>query len=249
MSRHGRPDWIRSTTLQDVRDVFGNIPEVSMGELAARLGSINYFERRGEVVFMDDFEDSTLKWEVTGTGTDHSEVRSNATARSKNYSMKLTTGNAGGNIALMKHYHYMPKLKRLGFEYSFALGSDITLLYNLIYLYTKTAEYIVWMQYAPQSNRLQIVDVNNDIINVATSLDLKEGDLLFHTWKIVVDLDTEKYVRILLNDTEYDVSASFLKKTLGSYTPHMYLYIGVLNYASGNHYAYIDDVIFTQNES
>lgn len=245
---HGRPDWVRATTLQDVRDVFGNIPEVGMGELAARLGSINLFERRGEVIFMDDFEDSTVKWTKSGAGVDPTALRSITTARTRNYSYKVITSAEVGNWTDVTHYHRLPPSTRLGFEFSFALGSSLTYVWSRLYLDSKTDRYWGQLEYNPPSKLLRISIGTDTWVNLETDFELWEKDNIFHTWKLVIDYETKKYVRAYLNDKSYDLSAYALRHTSDTYTPAMYLNARIANAASGKHYIYIDDVIATQNE-
>lgn len=245
---HGRPDWVRATTLQDIRDVFGNIPQVGMGELAARLGAISFFERRGEVIFMDDFEDSTFKWLTDATGTTWSVARSNASALNGNFSVKLTTDAAPTTFVAIEKYLHPSVLKRMGFEYSFAIGSNIDSIYNLFNIYTKTTRYKALLSYTPQTQKLIVTDHYLGSKIIATNVDLREHDLTYHTWKMVVDLETGKYVRLYLNGEYYDLSQWTLPFTPGDYTPDMYLIIYIINYSTGNHYVYVDNVVITQNE-
>lgn len=245
---HGRPDWVRTTTLQDIRDVFGNIPQVSMGELAARLGSIDIFDRRGEVVFLDNFDSPTLKWEKDFPDSVGEIIRTNESALHGDYSIKMTTGPESAHQVRMRKYHYLPVRKRIGVEYSFALGAGYCTIFSSFVLYTTTAKYDPRVWYKDITSELFLYDRDLGSVLFPEKVNLREDDFTYNTWKLVVDLDTEKYVRLLLNDIEYDLSAYSLPKSENSYSPYMYLSIYVINTAAGAHYAYIDSVIFTQNE-
>ena len=62
--------------LNDTEDIWGNINTVGLAEAAVRMGSIDSFDRRGSVFYIDTFEDSPLKWSsnfgTVGGGTGHS---------------------------------------------------------------------------------------------------------------------------------------------------------------------------------
>ena len=234
--------------LTDPEDVFGNPSYMGAAELAARLGSVDIFDRRGEVVFLDNFDSPTLKWETGGTVTNLEVVRSIESALHGDYSVKLTTGDETLDTARIKKYHYLPVLKRIGMEYSFALGSGLAAVISSFGFYTKTTYYTPNVWYDVTYDKLSLEDAIEGTVDIATGIVLRENDQTYHTWKVVVDLDTEKYVRILLNDEEHDVSDYSLPKTTGSYTPHMFLYIYAINKTAGNHYIYVDNAIFTQNE-
>ena len=237
-----------TSVLADPLDVFGHRTYIGAGELAARLGSINTYERRGNVVFIDDFEDSTLKWKVGGSGTDHTEVRTNNSAHSKNYSMKLTTGNAALDGAYIQHLHYVPPLKRLGIEMAVALEvATPGQIWNEAMIYD--GSYYIHPQalYYPSSGSLKITD-ENDVAQTIATVSTKRDPLFYNQWKMVFDLNTYKYVRMFFNNVEYDISDYGIYRVLNSSAAHMYIQILAYNASSGNHSAYIDNVILTQNE-
>ncbi len=235
--------------LTDPEDVFGNPNYIGAGELAARLGSAMHYEKRGAVLYMDNFKSRTVKWETGGTGAGHSEARSIATARSGNYSFKITTDPSAYIEAWMKRYLPTPPEKRIGLEYSFVLGPNTYIIDSKCVLFTKTYEYRPRIRYYPETERLVLYDENDALQEIATGLVLEERDDLFHTWKFVFDFDTGKYVRAYLDDTEYDISAYSFRKIAGAYTPHTMQQIFLFSDASGDAaYMYIDDVILTQNE-
>lgn len=247
---HGRPDWVRTTTLQDIRDVFGNIPQVNMGEVAARLGSAKIFERRGDVVFVDDFESSTLKWAITGSALaeNYSGVRSNVSAQSKNFSMKLNAGTVQSSYVKASHTHYLPVQKRMGVEFSFTLSPNVIDIYNSMELQTKTMKYVATFDYSPASSLFSIRKSDGNYVNIDSALVLAKDDKLFHTWKMVFDIETGMWVRGYIDNLEYDLSEYGLYLVGGSYTPQMSLQIQVWNFVVVSQYSYIDNVIFTQNE-
>lgn len=235
--------------LTDPEDVFGNPNYIGAGELAARLGSIKRYDKRGEVVFVDDFEDSTLKWDAWGDGDGNSQHRSNVAARSGNYSLKLTTGDTAGNSASMDRYALMPVKTKIGFEFSFALSPNLDALNNLLYVYDGETWYAANISYNPYLDELSIVDHEGHFQVIASDLKLRESDFMFHTWKQVIDLETKKYVRCFLDNVEYkEVSEYSFRTSLSGVGPCSYFQINIRTKTTANNYAYIDDVIYTQNE-
>jgi len=239
---HGFPDWGvtagKKTTYQ-LKD---------MAELAVRLGSIVNSDRLGDVVWMDDFEASTLKWETYGTGTGNAQALSTETAKNGSQSCKLTTGNAQYNEARITHYSPMPVLGNIGAEMSFAIGAEIyaIVLYLRVYDGAYRNQTVIWID--PQNNELKYMDKNGAYQVFATGVDLYENDLMFHTAKLVVDFSAGYYIRFRLNNATYDLSAFQIEKSTSAILPRMDCIISVYNNSAGNHYVYIDDVIFTQNE-
>ena len=77
---------------------------VSNAELAARLGSPDTFDRRGDVLWMDDFE-SGLKWRTSLLGTGSLIDLTATMAASGGKCCRLVTGSANNDYAyLLRHF-------------------------------------------------------------------------------------------------------------------------------------------------
>lgn len=247
---HGRPDWVRTTTLQDIRDVFGNIPQVSMGELAARLGSKQVFERRGELVFVDDFEDSAFKWKKT-LYSGASAIRSTDYVLTGNFSAKLETGTSTSGYARLSRFIHYPTLTRFGIEIAFSFG-DIRHVSQTIALFDGTKMHVGGIQYSPEYNKLFWgfdVDGVSSWTEFQDNVDAREDYNAFSIMKLVVDFTTDKYLRAVFNNTEYDMSDYSIYKPANPLAPAIYIELNVQNVgASGNHITYLNHFILTQNE-
>ncbi|GAG14536.1 unnamed protein product, partial [marine sediment metagenome] len=100
-----------------------------MGELAARQGSIVTFDRRGNVIWYDDFESSLNKWLLYDLGVGAAVVESNEAARNGLVSCKVTTSAVLGQYSGIRHDHMIPVLSKLGFEISAAHENNILDIY------------------------------------------------------------------------------------------------------------------------
>ena len=237
-----------------------NVEVANADELAVRLGAISLFERRGEIMWQDDFECSTLKW-IQDVGT---VARSTTSARNGNASLKLTTGASVDNLARAIWRGYYPNTYesiapyyeghtcRIGAEFSFALGASIKyIMLQLGLVVDSTHFYQGIIRYRPQDNDLQICTGISPAVwtTIATSLDLYEQDKMYHTWKLVIDILSWKYLRLYLDDNEYDISSySIDYSTPSNSRRRTVVDLEISNNASGAHYAYIDDFILTINE-
>ena len=239
-----------------------NVEVANADELAVRLGAISLFERRGEIMWQDDFECSTLKW-IQDVGT---VARSTTSARNGNASLKLTTGASVDNLARAiwrGHYpntyggiapYYEGHTCRIGAEFSFALGPSIKyIMLQLGLVVDSTHFYQGIVRYRPQDNDLQIYQRTGTPPaaweTIATSLDIYEQDKMYHTWKLVIDISNWKYLRLYLDDNEYDISSYGINySTPSNARRRTVVDLEISNNASGAHYAYIDDFILTINE-
>lgn len=239
---HTLPPW---TSKWRMATIFANIDDA---ELAARLGSIHTFDRRGDIIWMDDFEGATLKWDnVTGVGTGTIAL-STARAHNGTQSVKYDISAGVGSSTNMAHPMALPVDSTLGFEISFTGKPQIERIGIKVYLYTGTAYTLFQCWYSLLTNVLYIVGDGGADIPLAVGLMLLENDYCFHTMKMVADYKTGRYVRVILNDNEYDASAyAGDGGAIGTETQ-----LNIMIYAYNNNVAsqpmYWDDFILTQNE-
>lgn len=220
---------------------------VNNAELAARLGSIHTFDRRGEVIFQDDFEDGISKWGVGGDAG-YSVAASTAYARSGATSAKLVTGATSGNSAYIVRRLPYPSLAKYGLE------SHITLL-------DAAVEYEWWFQLYDGTNLTQTIirlktnvgtlaymDSGGVYQTFATLASLYVGQDLFHAAKLVSNFKDGKFSHFLFNNNVYDLSQYAGLVSASAILPHLYVAIYLLTLANAAKTGYIDDVIVTQNE-
>ena len=115
---HGQPDF----GLYAVKKTVSGLAD--LGELAVRLGSIITFDRRGDIVWFDDFEGDVFKWERDPSGVDAAIIVSPEAARNGAFSAKLTTGNLADDHATILHHLPYPVTSRVGFEISFTVNNQ-----------------------------------------------------------------------------------------------------------------------------
>lgn len=224
------------------------IEAITRAELAVRLGSVVTFDRRGDVLFLDSFEDGLAGWEPSSYGEGGSAVQSSVRARTGAFSCLLTAGSDDYHCAAILRWIPYPCLSSFGFEFSFTYQNLFDYLYLEAYLYTGTFYYRFRIRYVPSEEKIQYEDLSGVFQDIATGVPLLSEEHLFNTMKLVVDFVEGKYKRLLLNNLSYDLTDIPVYR-LGGITP-AYLYFNI--YLEGredeNDKAYIDDVIITQNE-
>ena len=239
---HGSPDWGASrpvTTIYQLSD---------LGELAARLGSIVTFDRRGDVAWMDDFEDNIDKWVISAVGVGASAALSVDKARSGAKSAKLTTGDTVGAMTTLYRMFGLPVIKtRLGFEYSFVCHDDVA-FYTHLGIYRLGTLYITSLLYDHSIPALQIQKTNGAYEDLTAGLDLSAGDA-WHTIKLVSDFSSDgEYVRVLLDNNAPSVLGRAARQTATALADHVRVLFSGRTLTAANNSMYVDDVIVTQNE-
>lgn len=234
--------------LTDPEDVFGNPHYMGAAELAVRLGAIMSHERRGQVIWFDDFECGHLnKWVLTLNGADSLTELSTAYARNGAFSLYLYAGNAASRSAEANHYLPFPTLSKVGLEGWVALPSASNgYFYFGWYIYTGTTLYNYLIRLNPSTGTIGVLIGAGSWVNFSTALAPTVNQGLF-VLKLVADLTTQKYVRCLFNDTEYDLSAYSSYSQVNATSRSMVLVKKAYNISEALT-AYVDDVIVTQNE-
>lgn len=239
---HGQPDfgaYAQKKTVYGLSD---------MGELAARLGSVVTYDRRGDVVWIEKFNNGMTNW--TGAGAagfvaDESALES----LSEGVSLRTIAPNAGAFDVSVNRRDGLPVNSRLGLEFAFlpdANADDIILLFTI---HDGTVRHYSRIRIRLDDGIIDYVNDGTGFKQFVAGVDIKYDGLTWHHVKLVVDYSTSEYVRLLIDNIEYSmaglgiwdfgvVTAPYLSTTLHQ------------QYAGGVALAtvYFDNVILTQNE-
>jgi len=237
------PDWGAQSSQATVHEV------TDLGELAVRLGSIVTHDRRGDVIWFDGFEDGLLKWTTatfgTGAAVDLSVVR----ARNGLFAARLVAGSDGGQAARLDKTIPFPVVSPMGAEFSFMLQQNIDNLQFVFDLFdgVDVTQYLI--TWSDVNNNLLYQDSAGDNQVLASTIDLSQVVSLFHTIKLVVDMESSEYGRLILDQTSYSLSdiAGFVSADVTS--PAVRIRINLIGRADSNDIIRVDDVILTQNEN
>jgi len=239
----GHPDYGQAapaTTIGRVAD---------LGEIAVRLGSIVTADRRGEVVWMDDFEAAVLnKWVPTAQGTGSSVALTTANVRNGAQAVRLTAGSDGNRRAFVDHYQPLPAASRLGIEVSWCATQPIESLVIDVDLATGGATHSYQVIYRYTQQDLRVFDAAGGYTTVATGISYNEISTLFNVLKLVFDFAADTYVRLVWQSVEYDISGVATYTEVSAAAPAYQIRIEVTGRAGSNDDIDVDDVILTQNE-
>lgn len=239
---HTLPDYTSKWKNKTISNV------VDSAELAARLGSINTFDRRGNIVWMDDFESDTSRWRHGLTGGRGSITTSAERCWMGSSSYKLVTGATSGDVVYITKYFSVPSSSRIGVElhvHSPGTNNEILVLlygddgvnqYDGQLIYNVPTDTVA---YEPSAGA--DVPLKRDVLNIPAE----------HIWiplKMVIDWDTKRYVRAIVEDLDTDLSDQLLPTLGTTNTKFICIYIRVTSTAAGAQTVFLDNVILTQNE-
>jgi len=206
---HGRPDWYNITPMIQVH------ASEDVNELAARLGTPDTWDRRGNVLFIDDFTQGLAKYDflVVGAGS--------------TYGLRCTVGlhssvalwmdpDSGVNDAVQATINLPnPKSAVVGIEaaFNYTLANSapgISINYcDGAYAYTFTLRIdCAGVDIAYYNEDGNYVNLEEDIVwPIYTSY--------FHIFKLVVDLSKYEYMRAIVDDRSYSLVGLKGKRSAG----------------------------------
>jgi len=219
------------------------------GEAAARLGSINVYDRRGWTVWMDDFEAPALKWRPFNIAPGTAPVLSTVNAWMGVQSVSFTAPSGVLSESYIERKFPLLRLGRAGVEI-WVCGT--TEMPGYIYL-----KFLISDGVNQTRGTWKLDTVNNIIyiysggvdVPIATNVFGKDDTYNFLPIKLVVDMDTDHYTRLLVGPDEYDLSSYPLEPV--ALFPLRFIQVDIgakSNNSLTDIHAYTDNFILTQNE-
>lgn len=239
---HGHPDYGLEAPTKTIHTV------TDLGELAARLSSIDTFDRRGDVVWLDDFESGLQKWELLGVGAGWSTTWSPDEARNGGFSAKLLTGPVAGRTVYMNHYQPYPVLSRMGFEFSFSRGVAWRELWLRIALYDGTYQHEAVIRWKFADSSFYYQDSGGVDVKLTPPLGIWVNVRLFNTLKLVVDFVKEEYFELIVNSQIFPLAGIKYEKTTPFPTKELIMQVGLETEVNLQALMHVEDAIITQNE-
>lgn len=239
---HGYPDWGISAPKASIYALN------DMAELAARLGSIHTFDRRGNVVWFDDFEGPTLRWTLLGSGAGATAALTTETSNTGAQCAKLTTGSdAGGWVYISKTLH-LPPLSEIGVEIAFTTPAEMRFYQLILRVHTGSRLLQTYASVDVENLTLSIQNETGGATVIDALVSPYQHLYTFHKLKLVVNYPLEKYARLLLDNRCYDLSARNIYAYNNTAAPYLYARIRGHGVLGANRDFHVDDVIITQNE-
>ena len=223
-------------------------PVTDLGELAARIGSIDRYDRRGDVVDLWDFEGGLGGWTAAVQGTGALADLSLLRARSGMLSCRLLAGAAAGDFARIERAVPIPSSGLPGIEGAFSMAGAPHALELRLRWSPQGSVYEYALRHRHLQQDLQVLDDAGVYQTAAVVPALSAAYPGWSGFKMVVDLNALRYERALFNQTAVDLSAySPLLSTVGSAAFSVVRVQAEATTTFTGTY-YVDDVIFTQGE-
>ena len=239
---HGYPDFAQSagvSTVYQLRD---------LAELAARLGSIDTFDRRGDVIELESFEHGLNNTYTAYSGTGGAVDLSLLYAKSGHFSARLSAGSDLTHYALVRKQIVASAISRIGLEASFIWGGTPDSIRLIIQIFDGSYTYGGQLHYIPSTKQLLYTNSVGATVELDADVKLYNAAYAWHTIKLVIDPVTGTYARALLDGHAYAMSDIALYKAVSAIFPIIICDLSNYGRVAQNDSVYVDDMIVTQNE-
>jgi len=239
---HTRPDW---TTYGKLDQIFALY---DLGELAVRLGSIVSFDRRGNILWLDDFEDGIVKWLVK-TGVGYAKWDSSLTA--------ARNGGKSAHSFCEADMTPVAKISRgipwtvagmFGLEVSFATGDNNGQPVVELRVYDGVKYYQASIRFLTATSLLEYLDEDNSWQTLRSEVYIHKGSTFWHTLKLVVDSVSGEYVRLLFDGLSISMASIPMREVVSTVGPYLEVILWHTTLTGVDSEIYYDDCIVTQNE-
>jgi len=195
------PDFFQYR-LESNKNILGD-----MAELGARLGAVSTYDRGGTTLFADNFDNGLAPYSAQLGGTGAKAEIVSGTTHVSGYGVKLTAGSDGNHSAGILKRLQPQALSMMGFEVVFSLESNI--LFAVLSIQRNTATKLKqWViDWETATGYLRVGTRSEGWVILATIPLPIDDEEIFHSMKVVIDLESDYYVRLMVDQNLYNLSA------------------------------------------
>lgn len=219
-----------------------------IGELAVRLGSIVSFNREGNVIFLDDFNQTLTAWIIDAPSGVADVYPVCYPTVNGGIAICLKTDAPEFSVTAIEHVLHYPVRGGIGLELAFLPVPNFDWLELTVIFYDGVDATKIKLGYDHPLGLIRLYTESDGWITLTTVGTQREADGSFVRIKVVGNILTGLYTRVIFNGVEYDASAYDLVIIDDVIKQSMSILIEAVNTAAGSAEVVIDDVILTQNE-
>jgi len=242
MSKHGRPDWYNITPMIQVH------ASEDVNELAARLKTLDAYDRRGNVVNVVDF--------ASGLGEIHQYYNGVGATQYLTYlptynglpTVELAVGES--NTAYSDIYGYVTpqQASTYGLEVIFALNPFTNVVFATLSVADGTNIQTAGIKIDADHTKVYYYGPTATWTQVPGTYRLYGGGHLFHHLKFAFDFTNRQYLHMLLNSYAVSMTAYQPYQSVTTSAPYSSWYFSHLGNASRSNSCFLAGIIYTINE-
>ncbi len=219
-----------------------------LAELAVRLGSIVSFDRRGDVVYLEDFENGLGSWTAVAFGAGSAAGLTRVHRRSGGFGALLEAGAPAGAFAQISREIPLPAVSKVGVAAFMSWDSDAGSIDLFVEVCRGDRLFSGAVRYDVSADTIAILNSAGGYTTIASAVYLAQYIDTFTALKLVIDVETGKYVRAIVNDTSYDLRSYNCYQTGATLYAYVLPTLRLNGRTGWTPAAAVDSVIVTQNE-
>jgi hypothetical protein len=239
---HGAPDY------SNVQKLGGVYRLDDMAELAARLGSLMSYDRRGDIFWSYGFNDGIGDFTELALGANAAVSLNNTYFHNPPYSLELKSGDAIGNLARISRLFPVPYNLTMGFAVAVRPTATTDTCVIDVMHYTGSVLHYTNLIIDFANGQITISNQEDDPYTITTSVGYLSSSFVFNHFKLVVDLNDHTLVRFGLNDNNYSLAGYTMKNEASATAERIYFDVLNKNTAALSTEMYVDSIIITTNE-
>lgn len=247
----GAPDYFKRILLYGLYEgVATPLACDEQGRLIFIPEKVSPFTKSGTVVMRETFDEGLVHLIAGGEGTGNAVAADSTEVKEGGYSCKLTGGSDALRRASIKHYFHPSAFNKLAIEWSISWGADVELFSVTTLVYTGTHSYQGSVRYDPAADKWEVYDYGElEWTAILESVNYGTAVNDFHTFKLVLDIPSGTYSSFVHATKAIDLSAYQLEELVSAAVPYQMTIFVVKSTDGNNGVVYLDDIIFTQDES
>jgi len=237
-----------SAFIIDSTDAWGNMLQIGNAELAARTGSLMTYDGRGQYQYGYDFSLGLTGWFTQALGTGALVALTPETFERGGYSVQLIAGSDGARQATCYRKIDVMQSDTFGYEAGISIAGTIEWLNIIANFHEGETLYTAGIKYDDFANELLCRTPGPAWTAFDTGIQLYHNASAFHMFKLVWNINTGKYIRCLVGNWSYDLSAYSIHSEADLTRPSMDLSTTVQGRAANNDPINLDYVVVTNQE-
>jgi hypothetical protein len=229
--------------------------QISLDELAARLGSPDVYDRLGDVLLIDSFEHGDNPWLLTLGAAGSAGGLTAASSRSGGYAYQLDTASTLNDSVTISRLVAPHTLRRFGIEASFTVPSALddgapqaSVLFVQLQVFDGATVHRGSARLTLTAGQMAVESTGAAYQDTGAALAIYSRSMAYHTLKFVIDVQTDLYARLRLDSTSFAVSTVALATAVSATRPLIQAILTLQTSAAAVASNRWDDVILTQNE-
>ena len=222
---------------------------ISQAELAVRSGSIDSFDRRGEIIFQHDLQRPLPAWLISYTGHAGSVVSTSSYPYDKQRATKLSTAANLNDAEILYHSMEYPFLTRIGFEMLVYAENFLHGKYEIKVIFDNgTNQYRVALRYDGTAFQAQYLNSAGTYTSLGTIYLPAINGTPYIPFKFVFDTNTLAYIRAIIGNNQFSMTNIPVQVAASTGYQYLFVYFTVTNDDGVVTTAQIRNAIVTQNE-